>query len=225
MFRIRSGAYKPYIALLCAVTCLAGRPRACLFQHSEIPPRNEERKPLSLDTIYTEGVYAMASGHWKIAEQRFLSVLFIDAEDWDARERLAVLYQRENRLRERDIQLEYLREALEKGGAWRDYIWRDQFIFKRWRIMAVETPARAADRKRKFLFAVSDSGNGRFLYLVTMMHRAPKAKAGTATESDSPRNFETEVQSGNRRKVYRFQAQEARYSDSVRILERFLEGI
>jgi hypothetical protein len=52
----------------------------------------------------------------------------------------------------------------------------------------------------------------------TLAEPAPTAPEGTAA-------YEVEIRCGNRRKIYRLTEARPRYADSVRLLEKFLEGI
>jgi hypothetical protein len=178
---------------------------------------------ISLDSLYKSGVEAMDSGNFPDAERRFLSVLGVDSNDYDARERLSVLYHWEDRMADRDRELSVLRGMQARSSAWRQFIWRDQFLLKNRRIMAVEILSSSPNHKRKYLFAVSDNVTGRFLYMVAMTRRAIVPPDQTVQTGSTA--YEVEVSCCHRRKVYRLSDSRLHYAESVRILEKFMESI
>ncbi|HKP96896.1 MAG TPA: hypothetical protein VJ385_14165 [Fibrobacteria bacterium] len=158
----------------------------------------------------------------------FLRVTVADSNDWEAHEKLALLYQWEGRRTERNLELEYLRSMARRGLAWRNFILRDQFVFDGMRIVTAETLTGSLRGKRKFLFSITDLATGKFLHIISMIRTEQVSFSANSSPIDKKAllsGFSYTVQCESQTRTYFLAGFETRYSDSKRILMKFLEGL
>lgn len=179
-------------------------------------------------SLFVKAQLDLARGRVLEAEECFRQVARIDSNDWEAHEQLALLYQWQGDKEKRDLELRRLRDMYRKGVHWRDYILRDQFVLKGWRILSAELLHGDGNGDRKYLLSVHDAGNGRFLHMVSLTRTRESQWAPSRSDPFHPEKVEGyryTLHCESKSKRFFLDPTAPKDSEIRRILTNFLESL